>query len=106
MKGSAPPTTPTTGEREHELNPLRKNAKKGKIESNTESKNYCSQDRKADGRYHIEVGTCVHLHQTRVEVKTPNYKNTQNKTIFSEPAYAREPSATRIARRFFDQLCC
>ena len=61
-------------EQTHEPGPLRKSAKTGPAETNAESNNHCSQDRKADGSNKIEVGTCVHLHQTSLEVITPNYQ--------------------------------
>ena len=101
MKDSAPPATTTTGEREHELNPLRKTAKKGKIESNTESKNHCCQDRKADGRHHIEVGTCVHLHRTRVEVKTPNYKKHETKQFLASQPMPENQMLPELLANFF-----
>ena len=70
-------------EQTHKLSPLRKNAKKGPAETNAESNNHCSQDRKADGSNKIEVGTCVQPHQTSLEVITPNYQKHDTTQLLS-----------------------
>ena len=93
---------PKPGEQTHTLSTLH-NAE-GPAESNAESNNHCSQDRKADGRNKIEVGTCVHLHQTRVEVIKPNNKQQETTQLLARQPITENQTLPELLAKFSTAL--